>query len=144
MAEATMAEILTAVHALVDAGLSCPVERGWQDDPPTTTTAYVLRKGDSAEDGLHMAGDLAGGVTFKRYSLNIIIEAPAGGEATEDALDALREDVRAIIEANRELEIDGKDSPADGNDDGCECPYVTRKGETNTNAARWITASWRV
>lgn len=144
MADATMGEIVDAVWVLLKAALSCPVENGWKDDIGTQLTVQVIRKGDTAEDGLHMAGDLSGGVTFKRHQLSIIIETPFDGNEAEAEVDAVRESVRQVIEANRDLAISGKDDPAAGNDDGCTYQYVTRKGQAHDNWAAFVTASWRV
>ena len=60
-------------------------------------------------------------------------------------VDAVREIVRQVIEANRDLTIATKDDPADGNDDGCTYQYAGRKGlDAPQNWTAFVTASWRV
>jgi hypothetical protein len=144
MAEATMTQMVEAVHALLQAELAgCVVEQGNKDEAPTVTTAYVRRKGDSPDTGLYLTGDVTEGI-FKRVSIEVMIESPMVGEAAEEELDDLREAVRGIVQANRDLSIAGADDPADGRDEGCECVYVYRPGRTTPNSGRRITASWRV
>ena len=146
MAEATMAEIVEAVTALLRTALSCNVEQYWRAEPPTALTVYVQPKGDGPETGLHLPGDLLEAVTCKRHSLSIIIEKPwADGVGGYEGVDTTREAVRGVIVANRDLVIAGADSPADGNDDGCTYQYAQRPGlGARQNWTAFVTASWRV
>ena len=144
MAEATAGQITAAVTALLEETLDCTVERGWKDDPPAVTTAYVLRGGDSGDTGVNLPVDVLADI-FKRVRVKVILESPRQGETEEDALDLLRDAVRDVVRANPDLDCgEWIDLPADGMDEGCQCVFVTRQGMTHPNSAREIVVSWRV
>ena len=146
MADATMAEIVTTVTALLRDSLDCPVEEYWRVEPPTVLTVYVQPLRDGAASGVHMGNDVLDPEDFKRHSLSVIIEVPwADGVAGYQAVDAVRETIRQMVLANRDLTITDKDSPADGQDDGCTYQYAQRKGSgAPDNWAPFVTVSWRV
>lgn len=94
----TIAEMVNRMATLLRAELSAPVEQYWRLEPPTQATVYVQPKQESEESrGI-------GNVWVDVLAVDIICETPWDDTvATAEALVAIVEQVKALIETNRDL-----------------------------------------
>ena len=91
-------EMVDRVADLLRVPLDCPVEKYWRLEPPTQATVFVQPRDESEESrGI-------GGAWVDVLGVDLICETPWDDTVeTAEALIAIVEEVKALVEENRDL-----------------------------------------